>query len=1025
MPTVGILCPIRFSCFSSGITNVALNLYDYLTEFGFQVHLLNILTGSDKKWFDDCSQLAAEYDVRNFDDVGTFKYDILIDIDAVITGERRRAVAKKVVVLFRKPCILNDIESIVYPANKLPHHLDDVDTILVYDYFSNYDIQYLQLLAPEAVIHKVPFLWRPKIVDAHYKETGFAHWLNTSGKGEGAWSPHVMESNMSNNSSCILPIVIFRQLALQKAFPFQEYTVHNMEQLNNSDYFRDNIKKNTEHEDLKGHFIGRQRAIDLVIKPKSCLVSHIRFLPFRPIHLDALWVGIPLIHNSVLLRELGNGLERFYYRDNDILDSIQSFRNMNSDFEQKVGFFTVKAQEHIRGELIARFAGNSVVQRNAWKTALGMTELATPVVTVSTEVPVAPVAPVAPVTPVTPVTPVCSPLIVAKPQPTKTYNVLFTDMWDDFNAEYNFFLLVLNESAKAKNVLVKGYSLETIDSNSPDLIIFGPFGESYRLFGNVPKMHFTGENSPPIWDTNVKLNAGYSLLERSDDSYMRLPLWMLEIDWFGADAERIVNPKPIPIDCVKIVSQAEKPAHQDRFCAFVVTNPLNSIRNESFFWLSSYKQVDSAGRLFNNIGDEIFAGRGGGGGELLKHEFLKKYKFCLTFENSSSEGYTTEKLLHAKAAGCIPIYWGDSKVARDFNDKGFINANGIRNAEDLISLVRDVDTNAEKYAQMYSEPLLDEYRFELARRRLGEFARRLWKIIDESVCEVVPKSLGATSTAEAVASGGSRSDGSGSASASAKVKATASGSAKAKATATTPISTQLVSAKINSMILVTFATNRFLPSLEMWLNIYNQHKQHISGITAQVYLGDDINDTVKDLLEKQYIGVLFRRLPSETLNVPNFQDFWEPQHFAWKIWLLNDIVQNGSFDGRLIFYMDVGALYVRVPFDYITDTVTNGISLLEDPRQTNRQWCSQDSCDAMNITEAEKSGQQIWAGGFMFIGGHAAPMKLFADALTFAKQRKVIVGPKWSGIGPDGKPFGHRHDQSILSILSARQNVHR
>jgi hypothetical protein len=127
-------------------------------------------------------------------------------------------------------------------------------------------------------------------------------------------------------------------------------------------------------------------------------------------------------------------------------------------------------------------------------------------------------------------------------------------------------------------------------------------------------MHFTGENSPPIWDTNVKLNAGYSLLERSDDSYMRLPLWMLEIDWFGADTGRIINPKPIPIDCVKAISEAEKPAHQDRFCAFVVTNPLNSIRNESFFWLSSYKQVDSAGRLFNNIGDEIFAGRGGGGG---------------------------------------------------------------------------------------------------------------------------------------------------------------------------------------------------------------------------------------------------------------------------------------------------------------------------------------------------------------------------------------------------------------------------
>lgn len=230
---------------------------------------------------------------------------------------------------------------------------------------------------------------------------------------------------------------------------------------------------------------------------------------------------------------------------------------------------------------------------------------------------------------------------------------------------------------------------------------------------------------------------------------------------------------------------------------------------------------------------------------------------------------------------------------------------------------------------------------------------------------------------------------------------------------------------MNNMLLVTFATQRFLPSLQMWLNIFNQHKTHISSLQGHVYLGEDISDEVKSALEAANTSVVFRRLPPESVGVADFPDFWEPQHFAWKIWLLNDIVGNGIFADKLIFYMDVGCLYVKIPFKYITEVIQNGISLLEDPRQLNRQWCSRDSCEAMKITETEKAAHQIWAGGMMFVAGSEGAKKLFSEALFWAKQRKVIVGPKWEGVGADGKPFGHRHDQSILSILSHRLNLAR
>ena len=43
-------------------------------------------------------------------------------------------------------------------------------------------------------------------------------------------------------------------------------------------------------------------------------------------------------------------------------------------------------------------------------------------------------------------------------------------------------------------------------------------------------------------------------------------------------------------------------------------------------------------------------------------------------ENQISDGYITEKLLHAKISGNIPIFYGDATVNKDFNPNCFRNA---------------------------------------------------------------------------------------------------------------------------------------------------------------------------------------------------------------------------------------------------------------------------------------------------------------------------------------------------------------
>jgi hypothetical protein len=171
---------------------------------------------------------------------------------------------------------------------------------------------------------------------------------------------------------------------------------------------------------------------------------------------------------------------------------------------------------------------------------------------------------------------------------------------------------------------------------------------------------------------------------------MRLPLWMMSINWFGADNDRLINPRLIPLEkCLAPKSAAGR----SKFCAFIVSNPSNPTRNAAFDLINEHVgHVDSAGRYKNNCGSDIFAGPGGGSGEEKKVAFLEDYRFNITYENSYGEGYVTEKIFHAKAAGCVPIYWGDSlAVAEDFNPEGFIDAKGLTD-EELIARIKFLES---------------------------------------------------------------------------------------------------------------------------------------------------------------------------------------------------------------------------------------------------------------------------------------------------------------------------------------------
>lgn len=987
---VGVTAHFQFSVFSGGGSSTVFAIAELMKVLGHEVTLLNL--NGKQEWWDDMASMKTTFSKQNVCEVQE-PFDIVFEVAGTLPDkETRERCGKQCIWVIRKPILLGDIENSIFPVVTGKRNLDGLTAVWAMDEeVSNDELQYLETLS-RVPVHRVPYVWSPSLVATHTKESKLPHWIQVAvaltqqQQKILPWSVHICETNNSATTSCTLPLLILRELKKDKEFFFTNYKVHNAQPIEGSQFFKQNVLAHSQIEDLSGSFAGRQRIADWSVDPMSCILAHLRFRRLRPYLLEALWIGIPLVHNAPALKGLSTDYDKYTYSDNNILEAVSAMKQLQKDLHEGKGMFQQTALPALQQKILERFSPISIQVVEGWKRAFA---------TLSTLPTVLPVSK--------------QPAVLAT---NNSLTVLFLDMWEGFNPEYNMFTLLLQEGSKKLDPQppIHGYSKQSLPPGTkPNFILFGPFGSSWKeeQWKGIPKAHFTGENTLPVQDPDVFLNMGYPHADFVDEKYIRLPLWQLEIDWFGADVQRINNPKPLPIDrCLNVYP--EEISQKKKFCSFVVTNPCNPVRNDAFHWLNRYKHVDSAGRLFNNIGDEIFAGLGGGGGEIKKHEFLKQYKFCLAYENASSQGYTTEKLLHAKIAGCIPIYWGDPKVERDFDTKGFIDARKFTTPEELIEAVRKVDTNPSEYLRMFATPALDDYKRDLVRRTLSQIAYNILKktYMPTLQQDQVPKFLGGASSQEANELGRQR-----------------EGSIVAVATTTKAVvASGPVELKQNP-ILLTMASQRFLPSLFTQLSGIAQQKQVLKELDCIVWLAKDVPAEAEIKLKETFPFASFHRLPEETV-VEGFSDYWDPQHFAWKLWLLNWMAHKTEYTNRLVLYMDAGVFLSRWPVQWMKRVEQEGICLLEDPRQTNRQWCHETFCLRLQVSESELNANQLWAGCFAFKIGHPLARQCIDQAYTWSKVREVIVGPKWAGVR-DGKPYGHRHDQSILSILSMRLGIQR
>ncbi len=219
--------------------------------------------------------------------------------------------------------------------------------------------------------------------------------------------------------------------------------------------------------------------------------------------------------------------------------------------------------------------------------------------------------------------------------------------------------------------------------NDPDFVFCAQVGHDFLKYDAV-RIWFTGENIRPDFNL-VDYAIGFDYMDFGD-RYKRIPLY----HFYVKDYERAMHKHEIT---------DEEIAAKTAFCNFIFSNPSrDGLREKYFEELSKYKRVDSPGKMLHNC-DPI------GPTAEDKHLFQKNYKFSFAFENSSTPGYSTEKILQAFAAGTIPIYYGDPRIASDFNEKAFINVHAYNSMDEVIAEIKRIDSDDEVYKAYLREPI--------------------------------------------------------------------------------------------------------------------------------------------------------------------------------------------------------------------------------------------------------------------------------------------------------------------------------
>jgi hypothetical protein len=249
------------------------------------------------------------------------RVDVVIEVGAVVSGQHMAMLRSKYnTKLIRLRCgnpYTLTVEGLFVTGNLSKSlYIAGQDAIWVLPHHSN-SLQFLSTIH-SCPSYRVPYIWEPDFVEKQFKQSQREEKPNI----------FVMEPNTSACKNALIPMAIIEKLYRLDSEKFDKAVIYNSENFASKENFLYNFVDNMpslQACNAKVFFNKRKKLNDVFIKP-DILLTHQVDNELNNIYKEALYMGIPLVHNSPAYKDYG-----YYYPDMNVDDGVSQILNVISN----------------------------------------------------------------------------------------------------------------------------------------------------------------------------------------------------------------------------------------------------------------------------------------------------------------------------------------------------------------------------------------------------------------------------------------------------------------------------------------------------------------------------------------------------------------------------------------------------------------------------------------------------------------------------------------------------------------------
>ena len=207
-----------------------------------------------------------------------------------------------------------------------------------------YGQEYLKAYYNFEDIRVIPYIWEPFFIEEKIKDLESKN-LNPFFSAEKIANICIFEPNISHLKNCIIPITICQTLDRLYPNTLKSVTAFSSESVRSKNYFKKLMHQfEMTKKDKFCYFANRWSSFDALSKFGSTVVSHQCGNELNYSYLEALHLGLPLIHNSPPLMNVG-----YYYEDfnvkmgaNQLYSAILNHEQCLDDYKKDARSFIKK-----------------------------------------------------------------------------------------------------------------------------------------------------------------------------------------------------------------------------------------------------------------------------------------------------------------------------------------------------------------------------------------------------------------------------------------------------------------------------------------------------------------------------------------------------------------------------------------------------------------------------------------------------------------------------------------------------------